>query len=314
MQLFNRDDNPFQKNVSFQSDDIDYMALILIVFLTIVIILSTKAFDEGNTCERLKCSFPPLYTLTLSVTLLISVIQVLHVGLVVLTFVIAFTKARKSYWTPFFPKTCSADGLSCPDDGSLLPKEDSCVDSSFGPRGARRIITGASNLFFVFIGYDVIALGAEEVMFCPQSLFPHHGSPKFPLSPPALSLYLSFNVWSGCYQFLKFQAKSPYSVPIGMLGAVALVTIIYVWANGIPLTLRFGLYPYLFFLYVQADGLQSCYALPICWLGLSARECADCCLCLRLWAEGPQVGQVHCGCRGSHRSVYLHWHFPLWTF
>eukprot|EP00898_Chlorokybus_atmophyticus_P002736 jgi/Chlat1/3463/Chrsp23S08827 len=30
------------------------------------------------------------------------------------------------------------------------------------PHGARTIVTGASNIFFVFIGYDVIALGAEE--------------------------------------------------------------------------------------------------------------------------------------------------------
>lgn len=82
----------------------------------------------------------------------------------VLTFVIAFTKADTSNWTPFFPKKCSEDGLTCPTDNSYVPKEDACVDASWGPSGARRIVTGASNLFFVFIGYDVIVLAAEEVI------------------------------------------------------------------------------------------------------------------------------------------------------
>lgn len=65
-------------------------------------------------------------------------LQFLHVGLVIFTFVAAFAKADTSNWKPFFPE----------DLGS-----------------GRTVVTGASLVFFVFIGYDVIALGAEEVGF-----------------------------------------------------------------------------------------------------------------------------------------------------
>ena len=68
----------------------------------------------------------------------LAVLQFFHVGLVVFTFVAAFTKADTRNWTPFFPDI-------------LVPS------------GPRTIITGASHIFFVFIGFDVIALGAEEV-------------------------------------------------------------------------------------------------------------------------------------------------------
>lgn len=135
-ELMNKNVDIFQISVSFQTDDIDYLALIIVLFLTGVAIWSTKVFDEGNM-----------------------ILQVFHVGLVVFTFVAAFTKADTSNWTPFFPDI-------------LVPS------------GPRTIVTGASNIFFVFIGYDVIALGAEE-------------------------------------------AKTNMSVPIGMLGSVVFVTIIY---------------------------------------------------------------------------------------
>lgn len=113
-ELIDKNHDIFQKNVSFQSDQIDYLALIVCIFLTIVAIWSTKAFDEGNI-----------------------ILQVFHVFLVVFTFCAAFAKAETKNWTPFFP-------------------------SSLSPHGPRTIVTGASNIFFVFIGYDVVALGAEE--------------------------------------------------------------------------------------------------------------------------------------------------------
>eukprot|EP00850_Spirogloea_muscicola_P000439 SM000002S05519 [mRNA] locus=s2:342643:351603:- [translate_table: standard] len=115
-QLINQnDDHIFQRPVSFQHDPVDWLALLIIIFLTTALCISNKAADESNM-----------------------VLQFAHVGLVVFTFTAAFTKADTANWTPFFPK-------------SLGP-----------PSGARTIVTGASNIFFVFVGYDVVALGAEE--------------------------------------------------------------------------------------------------------------------------------------------------------
>eukprot|EP00271_Cylindrocystis_brebissonii_P010712 TRINITY_DN2701_c0_g1_i1.p1 TRINITY_DN2701_c0_g1~~TRINITY_DN2701_c0_g1_i1.p1 ORF type:complete len:636 (-),score=121.80 TRINITY_DN2701_c0_g1_i1:945-2852(-) len=135
-ELLNKDSDIFQVSVGFQTDQVDYMALGIIIFLSLVAIISTKVFDEGNL-----------------------LLQLLHVGLVVFTFVAAFSKAEASNWSPFFPPACGAD-FSCPADGSLPTQ--GCVDASYGPAGGRRVVTGASNIFFVFIGYDVIALSAEE--------------------------------------------------------------------------------------------------------------------------------------------------------
>jgi APA family basic amino acid/polyamine antiporter len=60
------------------------------------------------------------------------VVQVIHIALVVFVMVAGFAKAERANWHPFFPF------------------------------GSRAILTGAANIFFVFVGYDVIALGAEE--------------------------------------------------------------------------------------------------------------------------------------------------------
>ena len=43
--------NIFQIHVSPLWDKIDYLALIIVLFLTAVAIWSTKVFDEGNICE-----------------------------------------------------------------------------------------------------------------------------------------------------------------------------------------------------------------------------------------------------------------------
>ncbi|KAK9804704.1 hypothetical protein WJX72_000849 [[Myrmecia] bisecta] len=121
--LFNlQDASDFQKSVSFQTDPIDWLALLVVMVLTVALLFSMKIFDESNIF-----------------------LQVIHVGLVLFTIIAAFTQAQPSNWTPFFP---------------TVGKTDPTIVLS--PSGARTILTGASNIFFVFIGYDVIALGAEE--------------------------------------------------------------------------------------------------------------------------------------------------------
>eukprot|EP00271_Cylindrocystis_brebissonii_P010715 TRINITY_DN2701_c0_g2_i1.p1 TRINITY_DN2701_c0_g2~~TRINITY_DN2701_c0_g2_i1.p1 ORF type:complete len:630 (-),score=121.08 TRINITY_DN2701_c0_g2_i1:1105-2994(-) len=135
-ELLNKKHDIFQVHVSFQTDDVDYMALGIVIFLAIVAMISTSLFDEGNLF-----------------------LQVAHVGLVVFTFCAAFSKADTSNWSPFFPPLCP-DDFTCPSDGST--PTNSCVQQGYGPAGGRRIVTGASNIFFVFVGYDVIALSAEE--------------------------------------------------------------------------------------------------------------------------------------------------------
>ena len=51
-ELLNKNSDIFQINVSFQGDDIDYLALIIVIFLTGVAIWSTKVFDEGNRSKH----------------------------------------------------------------------------------------------------------------------------------------------------------------------------------------------------------------------------------------------------------------------
>eukprot|EP00271_Cylindrocystis_brebissonii_P006388 TRINITY_DN19157_c0_g1_i2.p1 TRINITY_DN19157_c0_g1~~TRINITY_DN19157_c0_g1_i2.p1 ORF type:complete len:628 (-),score=90.81 TRINITY_DN19157_c0_g1_i2:1067-2950(-) len=155
-ELIDRPDNIFQVSVSFQSDKIDYVALILIIILAIICCFSTKLFDESNR-----------------------VMQVIHVFLVLFVTIVGFCYSNTDNLTPFFPPVCET---SCPAGGGI--PDQSCLPNSAGTHPAGRVVTGASKLFFIFLGYDIVAISAEE-------------------------------------------ASSDLAVPVGMLLAVASVTVIY---------------------------------------------------------------------------------------
>eukprot|EP00271_Cylindrocystis_brebissonii_P001042 TRINITY_DN11287_c0_g1_i1.p1 TRINITY_DN11287_c0_g1~~TRINITY_DN11287_c0_g1_i1.p1 ORF type:complete len:626 (-),score=72.79 TRINITY_DN11287_c0_g1_i1:1413-3290(-) len=158
-ELLNRPYDIFQVSVSFQNDQVDYVALALIVGLAIVCCFTTKIFDEGNR-----------------------VLQVIHIFLVVFIMVVSFTYANTDYLSPFFPDICPTESVTCAADGNAA---ESCLSNTYGEHKYARIVTGASKLFFIFIGYDLVAISAEE-------------------------------------------AATDDAVPIGMLVAVAVVTVIYV--------------------------------------------------------------------------------------
>jgi len=142
---------------------IDYVALLVTLGLTIVAAYSTKAFDHSN-----------------------GFLQFFHIGLVIVTFLAAFSNKHSSnsffwrqpqalvtqnmnhnvtkynattmmnYTTTTTTTTTEAATMTGP-----LWRHTGLFDPALGTPSTM-VVTGASNIFFVFVGYDVIALGAEE--------------------------------------------------------------------------------------------------------------------------------------------------------
>jgi len=123
---------------------------------------STKVFDHSN-----------------------GILQFFHIGLVVVVFLAAFSNLRSNsafFWsqpqslvhhnlhnatltnaTTFLNYTATTTTTSTEAASMSGPtwRYTGLFDPQLGTPSTM-VVTGASNIFFVFVGYDVIALGAEE--------------------------------------------------------------------------------------------------------------------------------------------------------
>ena len=153
---------------------VDYVGLLVTLFLAIVCSYSTKIFDDSNKS-----------------------IQFLHIMLVIITFVAAFSNKNSTSenWHPFYD-----DRLGSP---------------------STMVIAGAANIFFVFIGYDVISARPARPAASAAGR-PFHDAARAPLTPrapgrPAARAALGAE-----------EAKTPAAVPRGMVLAIFVVTGLYI--------------------------------------------------------------------------------------
>ena len=140
---------PLEPSFFASSGVVDYPAAICTLLFGIAICVSVKFFDHGNIG-----------------------IQFVHIGLVVITFLAAFSNKQSSgdHFHPFYP---------------VSDYDYATQTKAIGGTPSTMVISGAANIFFVFVGYDVIALGAEE-------------------------------------------GKYPTSMPYGTVGAIGIVTALYI--------------------------------------------------------------------------------------
>ncbi|MGV0604294.1 amino acid permease [Mycolicibacterium sp. XJ1904] len=114
---------------------LDWGALLIIVFVTAILVLGTK--------------------LSAGVSLVITVIKVAVVLLVV---AVGAFYIKAANYTPFIPPAQPGEGGSGTDQ-SLLSLLTGAEGSSYGWYG---LLAGASIVFFAFIGFDIVATTAEE--------------------------------------------------------------------------------------------------------------------------------------------------------
>ena len=117
---------PLHPSFFARSGVVDYVAAVGTIVLGCVCAYSVKVFDHSNIG-----------------------MQVLHIGLVCVTFIAAFSNKNSTgdNFHPFFP---------------VSDYDYTAHTKAIGGTPSTLIVAGAANIFFVFIGYDVIALGAEE--------------------------------------------------------------------------------------------------------------------------------------------------------
>lgn len=132
-------------------------------------------------------------------------LQVVHFGLLLMVIIVGYTKANTGNWTPLFPF------------------------------GAKSVATGAGQVFFVFIGETFAAFSFFDWVLVPRCvtrrrfrLISCHDLLNHAVAVQSDPL-VCVGAWTG-YDAIALgaeEAKTPRSVPVGMLGSIGVVMVVY---------------------------------------------------------------------------------------